>query len=279
MQRNPSSAKLFAWGCRAFAALALRPPPPPLDAHSGASSDNNYCAGSSNNCTASQPTLDKFFMLLDSSIASERSKDRRSLSAEGAAAALGNDVPLWLFVIRSFLALVPREDSTKTGVPIAPGALRESGLCALGAMRLLCDHADASAAAMKEICAVLPGAPAPLLAWASSALTVLSCDGRHLAEMVLQASMTGSSKRASSESLLPTTCCWQQHVAPSKCKVFRVDPHLPVLLQRSPVACCPVYESCLRPLAMVLEVEAQHQMAILVDGLHFAMGTSQLEMW
>jgi len=204
MQRNPSSAKLFAWGCRAFAALALRPPPPPLDAHSGASSDNNYCAGSSNNCTASQPTLDKFFMLLDSSIASERSKDRRSLSAEGAAAALGNDVPLWLFVIRSFLALVPREDSTKTGVPIAPGALRESGLCALGAMRLLCDHADASAAAMKEICAVLPGAPAPLLAWASSALTVLSCDGRHLAEMLLQASMTGSSKRASSESLLPS---------------------------------------------------------------------------
>ena len=27
-----------------------------------------------------------------------------------------------------------KQDSTKTGVPIAPGALRESGLCALGAM-------------------------------------------------------------------------------------------------------------------------------------------------
>eukprot|EP00435_Cladocopium_sp_Y103_P006098 s3653_g1.t5 len=345
MQRNPSSAKLFAWGCRAFAALALRPPAPPLDSHSGASSDNNYCAGSSNNCTASQPTLDKFFILLDSSVACEN-KDRRSLSAEGAAAALGNDVPLWLFVIRSFLALVPREDwrvalsahpdaggsekafrrcvgalrlaagaaaveapqraapaalpvalgrleralrsverperrealeqmpqkvrfalhhhmlsseaatatteksmpctlpptrgtgssclerrvvgvasrceyrvrqslgrievrteydsSSRTGVPIAPGALRESGLCALGALRLLCDHADASSAAIKEILKVLPGAPAPLLAWAASAFTVLSCDGRHFAEMVLQASITVNSKRASSESLLPS---------------------------------------------------------------------------
>eukprot|EP00435_Cladocopium_sp_Y103_P006123 s3653_g1.t6 len=309
MQRNPSSAKLFAWGCRAFAALALRPPAPPLDSHSGASSDNNYCAGSSNNCTASQPTLDKFFILLDSSVACEN-KDRRSLSAEGAAAALGNDVPLWLFVIRSFLALVPREapqraapaalpvalgrleralrsverperrealeqmpqkvrfalhhhmlsseaatatteksmpctlpptrgtgssclerrvvgvasrceyrvrqslgrievrteydSSSRTGVPIAPGALRESGLCALGALRLLCDHADASSAAIKEILKVLPGAPAPLLAWAASAFTVLSCDGRHFAEMVLQASITVNSKRASSESLLPS---------------------------------------------------------------------------
>lgn len=38
----------------------------------------------------------------------------------------------------------------------------------------------------QEILKVLPGAPAPLLAWACSALTVLSCDGRHFAEMILQ---------------------------------------------------------------------------------------------
>lgn len=67
MQRNPSSAKLFSWGCRAFAALALRPPQrldyghelgrepprPPLDAHSGTSSDNNYCAGGLSSYVAS----------------------------------------------------------------------------------------------------------------------------------------------------------------------------------------------------------------------------------
>ena len=38
----------------------------------------------------------------------------------------------------------------------------------------------------QEILRTLPGARAALLAWAASAFTVLSCDGRHLAEMVLQ---------------------------------------------------------------------------------------------
>ncbi|CAJ1348493.1 unnamed protein product [Effrenium voratum] len=222
MQRNSGSTKLFAWGCRALAALAFRPPPPPVDSHSSVWADidygNSVCAGS-NNCNASHPTLDKIFTLLDSSIASaEHGKGTAMYVSEGGS---GREVPIWLFVIRSFLSLIPREDGSKdkdkatrmsAPVPVAPGALREAGLCALGAMRLLCDHAgaDAGHAAIQEIMGALQAdqrGSAALLSWAASAITVLAADGRMLAEVALQACMTASgssSSKRSSTTLLPS---------------------------------------------------------------------------
>ncbi|CAE7783227.1 mib1 [Symbiodinium sp. CCMP2456] len=215
MQRNNGSAKLFAWGCRALAALVVRPPAQPADSHTWSWADNDYgnsvCGGSNSNCNASQPTLEKMFILLDNS---------KAATANESGPPMANDVPLWLFVMRQFLLLVPREDPKEPNaksvggpLPIAPGALREAGTCALATMRHLCDHtgSEAGNAALEELLAVLKKderGSAALLAWISAAVAALAADGRALAEVAVQATATGTSapnpRATGSTSLLPS---------------------------------------------------------------------------
>ncbi|CAE6955833.1 dnaJ [Symbiodinium sp. CCMP2592] len=215
MQRNNGSAKLFAWGCRALAALVVRPPAQPADSHTWSWADNDYgnsvCGGSNSNCNASQPTLEKMFILLDNS---------KAATANESGPPMANDVPLWLFIMRQFLLLVPREDPKEPNaksiggpLPIAPGALREAGTCALATMRHLCDHTgpEAGNAALEELLAVLKKderGSAALLAWVSAAVAALAADGRALAEVAVQATATGTSapnpRVTGSTSLLPS---------------------------------------------------------------------------
>ncbi|CAE7249097.1 dnaJ1, partial [Symbiodinium sp. KB8] len=215
MQRNNGSAKLFAWGCRALAALMVRPPAQPADSHTWSWADNDYgnsvCGGSNSNCNASQPTLEKMFILLDNS---------KAVTANESGPPMANDVPLWLFVMRQFLLLVPREDPKEPNaksvggpLPIAPGALREAGTCALATMRHLCDHTgpEAGNAALEELLVVLKKderGSAALLAWISAAVAALAADDRALAEVAVQATATGTSapnpRATGSTSLLPS---------------------------------------------------------------------------
>ncbi|CAE6958783.1 mib1 [Symbiodinium natans] len=155
-------------------------------------------------------TVEKMFTLLENS---------RAATANGSGLQKAGEVPLWLFVMRQFLLLVPRDDlkepNGKIGapVPIAPGALREAGTCALATMRHLCDHSgpEAGNSALEELLAVLKQeerGSAALLAWVSATVAALAADGRTLCEVVVQATATGtaatSGRPTGSASLLPS---------------------------------------------------------------------------
>lgn len=137
MQRNQGSAKLFAWCCRALGALSFAP----FDAHDPSSCEN------------------ALEVLLDGP------------ATNGHAPVDSVQEPLWRLVTVGFVKLLPehqggaftrlananeepakgergrrRNSSSSAASPtFSPGALREAGLCAVCALRLLVDRAGPSA--------------------------------------------------------------------------------------------------------------------------------------
>eukprot|EP00931_Biecheleriopsis_adriatica_P078872 TRINITY_DN52290_c0_g1_i1.p1 TRINITY_DN52290_c0_g1~~TRINITY_DN52290_c0_g1_i1.p1 ORF type:complete len:1588 (-),score=364.43 TRINITY_DN52290_c0_g1_i1:5-4768(-) len=176
MGRNSGSAKLFAWGCRALAALSFRPPASPGDENATGES--------------AALALEELFSLLNSGVAASAASTR------------GDEVPAWKFVLQSFSAILQKEQCGPSRTSgghgtIAPGALREAGLCALGALRALCDcaGADAAEAALEELLSATQrgdtgeAGNASLIAWVAAAIVVLAADGKTLAAMLLKASV------------------------------------------------------------------------------------------
>eukprot|EP00930_Biecheleria_cincta_P018922 TRINITY_DN14591_c0_g1_i2.p1 TRINITY_DN14591_c0_g1~~TRINITY_DN14591_c0_g1_i2.p1 ORF type:complete len:1558 (+),score=329.45 TRINITY_DN14591_c0_g1_i2:37-4710(+) len=202
MTRNTSSAKLFAWGCRALTALCLPPPSSfedkPNEPHLEDSKHGNSLNGSGgNSCDGNHLALDKLFAIIRTDIP-EKVDSRSS------------------FVLKGFLALLPKDDrGTSTAPPpIAPGALREAGLCALAALRALCDREGPASVTQvcQELISVLQdgdSGTAAHVSWIAAAIAVLAMDGQSLCEMMLQsmhdAFPTGEGhSRTRAVSLLPS---------------------------------------------------------------------------
>lgn len=208
MKRNSSSAKLFAWGCRALTALSFGPPPPAsaglpeIDFSTGNSTDREQTNSS---LSSGQLALDKFFQLLHTCPATSTPLDNSE-----------TEVPHWRFVLQTFLSLLPSEEHGSTRqtpagpLPLAPGALREAGLCALGAVRALCDQAgplaveEAFEEIVQALCKKDAGPRAALLAWAAAATATLAADARALAGALLQSSsLCHAGPKASAATLIP----------------------------------------------------------------------------
>lgn len=174
MQRLPSSAKLFAWSCRAMIALS-------------------YAPAKTSSSSTTPPLEDALDELLNIS-----PKSQRQGEAPIDFARPGQEGPLWQLVMRSFLALLPSpggrasesSENTPGPSPIAPGAIREAGLCALAAIRVLADRANACDDVVAELAEGLGrnGAhvTAAALAWRAAAVTIMAVDLRSFASSLMR---------------------------------------------------------------------------------------------
>lgn len=204
MQNNPGSAKHFAWSCRALAALSFVP----LQAANGG--------------LAEPPDLEQTLDVL----LGQRCGRIGELHQHMAPTDRIREPLLWRLVVQGLINLLPSYDSCASGsLPPAPGALREAGLCACGALSILAHRAgpevgddicnalvallgsrrgcgsamattsDGSVAGpMTSLVAWIHsaldreagGAPSPtLIAWVAAAVTALAADGRKLAGVLL----------------------------------------------------------------------------------------------
>lgn len=210
LKRTSDSAKLFCWICRALVALSLALP----DSSDADTLNSLEVAALSSIAGDHTHALDVLLGSVPRSFSSPGLMARRGAPAVAAAEAIGER--LCLRVVGSLSCLlrgpvdVPLMKSHTGHVHgssgLAPGALREAGICGLGALCALSSGADAGChgeAEGQELFDVLlismqppahPLAPQPAwLAWATAALAAIASETRLLASTLLH-TMTASAE-------------------------------------------------------------------------------------
>lgn len=255
MQRDHRSAKLFAWCCLTLTALSF--PPLALDDTAARTLDDDDACLDQALELLLQPAVQTNVSPLekkgadlgsqvvadsleevpacDGNVTNASNNELNECKEDSLGTALKAPTdhikePLWRLVVQGFVNLLPEQASQGGGTSrpslklnLAPGVLREAGVCALGALRVLADRRGPGAG--EEVCAtlaaVLQGAgndgnelgataassggftswvqglfgliggskmpPAALVAWAAAAIVTLSADARELSRALLAA--------------------------------------------------------------------------------------------